>query len=88
MNISDDSVYFFRRSLEEAHKASMAVFRGDAPAAVSAHEELAMRYHMRALAQVVGTASNRNDEGELGPISQSAVLSGLPGQVVQPGNFS
>jgi len=46
----EDAVYYARRAAEEKMKVKQAVGRGDHPAAVAAHGELALRYQLRAFA--------------------------------------
>jgi hypothetical protein len=65
MQSSDDSAYLFRRAEEEAKKASLARRRGDPPEVVAIHEELATRYHMKALALVINSRDRpANDSGK------------------------
>lgn len=49
MNAVPDAAYLFRRAREEAGKADEARQRGDAVCVIAAHNELALRYRVRAL---------------------------------------
>lgn len=75
ISISEEVTRLFERSSEERQKAKAAAYRGDAPAAVRAHEDLATLYHMRALARVIakrkagtvdGLAHSREDQSSRG----------------------
>jgi hypothetical protein len=49
MGMTNDAAYLLRRARDEARKAHEAAERGDDPAAVAAHREMAIRYKVRAL---------------------------------------
>lgn len=55
MNAVPDAAYLFRRAREEAGKALDARLRGAPACVVAAHDELAIRYRVRALARSSGT---------------------------------
>lgn len=49
MDVITDAAYLFRRSRDEKRKADEARERGDAVCVIAAHNELALRYKVRAL---------------------------------------